>query len=117
MPSFRRAVGRSYAVIMFSTAREPIAAVSLDAGPQWSVERQIMLRIEYVVNQVACTHAGAAQADVARTITERLRGLGVTVKPRQIQQYVEAIARLPQQPPPPRDQQERRQEPTPRGFA
>lgn len=61
-----------------------------------------MLRIEYVVNQVAVTHAGESETNIARVIADRLRGLGVSALPRQIQQYAQAIAQLPQSPPPPR---------------
>lgn len=61
-----------------------------------------MLRIEYVVNQVAVSHAGQSETAVARVISDRLRGLGVTAQPRQIRHYAVAISQLPQSPPPPR---------------
>jgi hypothetical protein len=61
-----------------------------------------MLRIEYVVSQVAVSHAGQSEEAVARVIADRLRGLGVTAIPRHIQEYAAAISKLPESPPPPR---------------
>jgi hypothetical protein len=76
-------------------ARPPVTAVGLDAGPRWPVERHVMLRVEHVVNQVARSHRGASEADIAREISDRLRGLGVAPLPRHVHQYAELIARLP----------------------
>jgi hypothetical protein len=87
---------------MNRSVREAISPLSLDAGPRWPVERHVMMRIDYVVSQVSITHAGQSEADIARLITDRLRGLGVTPVPRHIQEYALAISQLPPTPPPPR---------------
>jgi hypothetical protein len=87
---------------MNGSVREAISPLSLDSGPRWPVDRHVMLRIEYVVNQVAVSHAGQSEEAIARLITDRLRGLGVTAIPRNVQEYAAAIASLPESPPPPR---------------
>jgi hypothetical protein len=87
---------------MDRSPREPVAAVSLGSGPSWTLDRHIAMRIDFVVTQVAQTHRGHDEADVARVLADRLRSLGVPSVYRQVQQYAQAIARLPASPPPPK---------------
>jgi hypothetical protein len=53
-----------------------------------------------VVRQVTQSHRGQSEQDITEAITDRLRSLGVVPVRRQIQQYAEAIACLPELPPP-----------------
>jgi hypothetical protein len=90
-----------YPTIMDRSAREPITSIDFASGPRWTVERHVMVRIEYIVGQVAVTHAGQPEAGVARVISDRLRGLGVNPQLQQVQHYALAISQL-QPPAPPR---------------
>lgn len=77
---------------------DKVAAVTMDRISLSPYDNQVAQRLQYVVAQVTTTHAGAKEADVARILTERLRGMGINPNPREISQIAESIARLPQVP-------------------
>jgi IS1 family transposase len=54
------------------------------------------------VAQVINTHAGSPESEVARVLTERLRGMGVNPNVREVASIAETIAKLPQLPRPPK---------------
>jgi hypothetical protein len=74
---------------------QKVPAVSMDRVSMSPYEKQVAGRLQYVVAQVVTSHAGAPEAEVARILTERLRGLGVNPNVREVHQIAESIARLP----------------------
>jgi hypothetical protein len=58
-------------------------------------EKQVAVRLQYVVAQVMTSHAGSPQEEVVKVLTERLRGLGVNPNVREVLQIAESIAHLP----------------------
>jgi hypothetical protein len=79
-------------------AMDPLAAVSFDAHVGSPPGTQVAQRIDYVVNQLAQTHRGLPEADIAQELQKRLRGLGVPVSARTLVDLAQAIARMPEQP-------------------
>jgi hypothetical protein len=77
--------------------RQKVAPVSMDRVTWSPYEASVAERLQYVVAQVVTTHSGAPEADVARILTERLRGLGVNPNFREVQQIARSIARLPKE--------------------
>lgn len=80
---------------------EPPIPVSFDPRgdrlPGW----QLRLRVDYVVNQLMQTHRGLPEEEVAQAMQDRLRGLGATAQPRQVQHFAGLISQLPPLPPRP----------------
>lgn len=72
-----------------------VGAVTMDRIALSPYETQVAQRLQFVVAQVTATHAGAKEEDVARILTERLRGLGVNPNLREVHQIAESIAQLP----------------------
>lgn len=73
-----------------------VPPVSLDSLSSVSpFERQKAQRVQYVVAQVISTHSGSPENEVARILTQRLRGLGVNPSVRETQNLAEIISRLP----------------------
>jgi hypothetical protein len=62
----------------------------------WSTyDSNVAQRMQYVAAQVISTHAGSPETEVARVLTQRLRGLGVNPNVREIAHLAETIAHLP----------------------
>jgi hypothetical protein len=78
---------------------QKVTPVTMDRVALSPYESHVAQRMQYVVAQVVTTHAGAPEADVARILAERLRGLGVNPNAREVHQIAESIAHLPKQPP------------------
>ncbi|MCW2642008.1 MAG: hypothetical protein JWP76_4314 [Dactylosporangium sp.] len=74
---------------------QKVPAVSMDRVSLSPYESHVAQRLQYVVAQVMTSHAGAPEADVARVLAERLRGLGVNPDLREVHQIAESIARMP----------------------
>ncbi|MGC9670380.1 hypothetical protein ACNTMW_28035 [Planosporangium sp. 12N6] len=72
-----------------------VPAVTMDRVSMSLYDRQVAGRLQYVVAQLATTHAGAPEEEVARVLAERLRGLGVNPNAREVHLIAESIARLP----------------------
>ncbi|GAA1793779.1 hypothetical protein HC028_02640 [Planosporangium flavigriseum] len=75
-----------------------VPAVSMDRISLSPYEAQVAARLQYVVAQLATSHAGAKEEDVARILAERLRGLGVSPNPREVHLIAQSIAQMPQVP-------------------
>jgi hypothetical protein len=78
---------------------DEIVPVSLDSVT-WSSSytSHVAQRMQFVIAQVVSSHAGSPEADVARELSQRLRGLGVNPNVREITRLAETIARLPKLP-------------------
>ncbi|GII21856.1 hypothetical protein [Planosporangium mesophilum] len=77
---------------------QKIPAVTLDRVSLSPYQAQVAQRLQYVVAQVVTSHAGSPEQEVAKILTERLRGLGVNPNPREVHQIAESIAKMPQWP-------------------
>jgi hypothetical protein len=75
---------------------QPSLSVSFDASAGRSSDWQVAQRVQFVVAQIAKSLAGQPPLEVAQEITTRLRGMGVTPIPNDVQRYALAIAQLPQ---------------------
>jgi uncharacterized protein YpuA (DUF1002 family) len=80
---------------IFGNMKQKVDPVSMDRISVSTHDSQVAQRLQYVVAQVVTSHAGAPEADVARVIAERLRGLGVNPNLREVHQIAESIARMP----------------------
>jgi len=56
---------------------------------------QVAKRIQYAVAQVISSHAGVDEAEVAKVLAQRIRGLGVNPNAREVTEIAAAIAKLP----------------------
>ncbi|HYN93805.1 MAG TPA: hypothetical protein VES42_08145 [Pilimelia sp.] len=78
----------------------PTPRVAFDTTARLPVGEQVRQRIEYILNQVARTHGRRPVGEIEAEIARHLRGLGVPLFPRQIQQLArDLVAGRPQRPP------------------
>ena len=71
------------------------SAVAFDTASSRTPGWQVAQRVQYVVSQVTDVCAGMPESEVARVLTQRLRGIGVSPNDRDVQRYAQAIADLP----------------------
>jgi uncharacterized protein YpuA (DUF1002 family) len=77
---------------------QKVPAVTMDRVSLSPYEAQVAQRLQYVVAQVATSHAGSPEQEVAKILSERLRGLGVNPNAREVHQIAESIAKMPKWP-------------------
>jgi hypothetical protein len=78
---------------------QKISPIALDkVSTSSAYDTQVAQRMQYVVAQIINTHAGSPESEVARVLTERLRGMGVNPNVREVASIAETIAKMPQTP-------------------
>jgi hypothetical protein len=72
-----------------------IPPISLGAITGTPFGLQVAQRVQYAVAQVIGSHGGWDETEVAKVLTQRIRGLGVNPNAREVHHLAEVISKLP----------------------